>query len=211
MSLCWWVAGALAGPAAPVVEPEPDPAEYRRLSVELEALAARNAWAGVERTFQELLATGVEPSYGDWMRGAESARLSGDIQEVYLRLMSAKDRSDDNRTAVDWLWDLDHRYGTVFLACDAGSNIVLEAEQIPFDPDQARAIAFAQERVRTSCLYQGRLPGGVYHFYTHTIEVEPLLQSTYVDLRGTSIPRSRRRELKRAWAEQDQAATSDGS
>lgn len=208
MPLWWWVAGALAAPA-PVVEPEPDPAEYRRLSQELEALATRNAWVGVERTFQELLATGVEPSYADWMNGAQSARRTGDLQEVYLRLSAARDRSEDNREAQDWLWSLDHTYGTVFLACDPGSNIVLQPEVTPFDPDQARVIAFAQEKIRSGCLFQGRLPGGRYHFYTHTIDVEPLLQSTYVDLRGTSIPRSARRELKRAWADQEQKARGD--
>ncbi len=220
MVVCWWAsalaqAAPVAGPrpvsaeVAEIAPPEPDRAEYHRLSHELEALVARNAWAGVERTFQELLATGMSPSYGDWMRGAESARLRGDIQEVYVRLLAARDLADDDRTAVEWLWELDRAYGKVSLACDPGSNLVLTSDVAPFDPDRARAIEFAQARIREDCLFAGRLPEGTYRFYTHTIEVRPKVQSIYVDLRGTEIPRSERRHLKRAHEEQA-AAVEDG-
>lgn len=231
MVVCWWASGlACALPAsasspgrasadaeqAPdrvvaevVAPPEPDRAEYHRLSLELEALVARNAWAGVERTFQELLATGVTPSYGDWMRGAESARLEGDVQEVYARLLAAKDRSEENRTAVEWLWELDKAYGSVFLACDPGSNLVLASDVVPFDPGARRAIEYAQAQVRDRCLFQGRLPEGTYRFYTHTVDVRPKVQSVYVDLRGTEIPRSERRDLKRAHEEQAAAVAAD--
>ena len=202
----WWclTVAARGGDAsvsavAPVV---PDPAEYTRLSQELEALTSKNAWAGVERTFQELLATGVEPSHLDWYRGAQSARMVGDIGGARARLERAKGQGKgDERSIIDLMWAIDTRYGRVFLACDPGSYITLRSEAMPFDPDLRRSIEFAQARIREECFFDGMLPAGRYTFFEHTVDVVPKVMDARVDLRGIEIDRKKRKALRKDWAQ----------
>lgn len=203
MVLWWWLTAAARGGDASVVEVKPivpDPAEYTRLSQELEVLTSKNAWAGVERTFHELLTTGVEPSSLDWYRGAQSARAMGDTGEARARLERAKGQGDgDERSIVELLWDIDTRYGRVFLACDPGSYITLRAEAMPFDPDLRRSIEFAQGRIRETCSFDGMLPAGRYSFFEQTVEVVPKVMDTRIDLRGVEIDRKTRKTLRNRW------------
>ena len=46
-------------------------------SQELAKLATRNAWAGVERTYKAIVATGHAPSFEDHYSGAHAARAHG--------------------------------------------------------------------------------------------------------------------------------------
>jgi hypothetical protein len=178
----------------------PDAAEYNRLSQELEALTSKNAWAGVERTFQELLATGVSPSTLDWYRGAQSARIIGDTGEARARLEHAKGQgAGDERSIIELMWDIDQRYGRVFLACDPGSYITLQIEVMPFDPDLRRSIEFAQGRVREVCLFEGMLPAGRYTFFERPVDVMPKVMDAHVDLRGVAIDRKKRKALRKEW------------
>jgi hypothetical protein len=202
-AMWWWVALAAHGgdaaqaDLAPVVS---DPAEYTRLTQELEALTSKNAWAGVERTFQELLATGVSPSHLDWYRGAQSARIIGDTGEARARLEHAKGLgAGDERAIIELMWDIDLRYGRVFLACDPGSYITLQSEAMPFDPDLRRSIEFAQGRVREECRFEGLLPAGVYTFYEERVEVRPKVMDVRLDLRGVDIERKKKKALRKQW------------
>lgn len=204
--MVWWYlfVAARAGddPVAAVEPVVRDPAEYTRLSQELEVLTSKNAWAGVERTFQELLATGVDPSPLDWYRGAQSARVIGDTGEARARLERAKGHgSGDERAIIDLMWDIDTRYGRVFLACDPGSYITLAAASMPFDPDLRRSIEFAQGRVREECLFDGLLPAGDYTFFDHAIQVVPKVMDARIDLRGVEIDRKQKKALRKQWGE----------
>ena len=85
----WWI-GIVWSSAAVAQETEADNAaevalgEHNRLSVELQTLAQRGAWAGVERTFLRLVSTGIEPDFDDWVVGAASARARGDMKATNL-------------------------------------------------------------------------------------------------------------------------------
>jgi hypothetical protein len=198
--MIWLWATALAANPEPVpASPVPNVAEYERLTQELEVLASKNAWSGVERTFQELLATGVPPSAADWLRGAESARVVGDIGTVYLRVREARKVEPDNRMIVEWLYAMDQQFGQVVLACDLGSLIQLRCDAMPFDPEAQRAIRFAQQQIRDTCWFDGRLPEGNYRFYEKEIQVVPQVQTVRLDLRGLEIPRPIRKYLKEEW------------
>jgi hypothetical protein len=169
-------------------------AEYVRLSQELEKLATRNAWPGVERTYAELLATGVPPSFDDHMYGAHSARELGDITAAHQRLLQANALKED-RQVLDSLWEIDSNFGQVFLAADPG-GAALKAEVMPFEPDQARAIEFAIAKVAETGQYDGYLPQGKYTFGDYAVTVMPRGANAHVDLRSGDEPKPPKKKKK---------------
>lgn len=171
--------------------------EYQRLSEELAALASKSAWLGVERTFQQLLTTGVKPTFEQWIRGAEAARALGDAAAVRERLIAANALQED-RSVIEWLWDIDHRYGRVVLRCDMGSHLALVPIDAGIDPDIRRAIEHATAQVHDACRFDGMLPAGKYKLYDVEFVVIPS-RTESVDLRGVRIDKASRRKLKEAW------------
>ncbi len=220
----WWLSFslcvALAQEPDPGVVPDPMPlpsdpgsiavlpnrGEYQRLSQELEKLASRNAWAGVERTYAALLATGVEPSFEDYLAGAHSARAIGDVASARTRLIAANAKRED-RAVVDWLWDIDSHYNRVLLACDIG-KVELQPEAVPFDPNQRKAVEFAQKEILEKGFFDGFLPQGRYVFgkepgpdgaeRDRTLSVEPRVQSIAFDIRTEEGIREAERIARKA-------------
>jgi len=177
------------------LSPEAAKAEYIRLAQELEKLASRNAWGGVERTYLALMATGVAPTFEDFIAGAQSARASGDIAGTRKRLMAATELQED-REILDWLWDIDSNYGKVFLACVASGKdpITLSTGTMPFDPAMAGAVRFAVAQVDEDCLFDGYLPKGEYKFGSKAVDVVPRVQSVRIDLRNMEKSRGKKKK-----------------
>jgi hypothetical protein len=98
---------------------------------------------------------------------------------------------------VEWLWDLDTRFGGVSLHCDPGSFLPLQADQAPFDPDLIRSVEFARERIRETCAFEGLLPVGTYRLHDRALEVRSQEEVLVVDLRGLELDRRTRRMLRR--------------
>ncbi|MEQ1507768.1 MAG: hypothetical protein ABMB14_36405 [Myxococcota bacterium] len=208
-----WFSPLAASAEAPPVAPSPsgelvtdasadvELGEYVRLSEEIERLALKNAWPGVERTFVQLLETGVHPGFDDWLRGAQAARTRGDLAAVRERLAAANALREDP-AVLDWLWDIDSRYGPVSLRCDPGSFLTLDVDATPMDPDLQRAIAFGRAAIHRDCAFDGLLPIGEYRLYDRVVAVTPRAVAA-VDLRGLEIDARRRRSLRRAWAAED--------
>ncbi len=167
-------------------------AEYVRLEQELEKLASRNAWSGVERTYTSLVATGLPLSFQDHLYGAQSARTVGDVTSARARLLVANGLQED-REVLDWLWEIDSNYGVVYLAGDPGM-VALEAEQMPFEPDAASAVTFAQSRIEEGGLFEGYLPQGNYTFGTQEVKVQPRVQATRIDLRTDDPPKKKKKK-----------------
>jgi hypothetical protein len=184
--------------ARPPVPLDAQTGEYNRLSEELETLVSKNAWVGVERTFQQLVATGVPLSFDDWVRGAEAAKAVGDTAATRQRLMSANLLREDRRV-LEWLWDLDQQYAPVRLFCDAGSYFELQSGVLAFDPDVRRAIEHAQARIHDTCYFEGMLPAGTYTLHDASFEVIPGRPALTLDLRGLPVDRETRRKLKEQW------------
>jgi hypothetical protein len=184
--------------ARPPVPASAQTSEYNRLSEELETLVQKSAWVGVERTFHQLLATGVPLSFDDWVRGAESAKAVGDAAATRQRLVSANALREDRRV-LEWLWDLDQRFGPVKLLCDADSYFQLQPAVLVLDPDVRRAIEHAQVQVHDTCRFEGMLPIGSYTLHDETFEVAPGRPLLTVDLRGVPMDRQTRRKLKETW------------
>ena len=195
---------ALAFAQDPAVAPPVDAlsaarAEYQRLAQEIEKLASRNAWAGVERTYLALVATGVAPSYADHLAGAHAARAVGDVASARQRLLAANLLQED-RTIQDWLWEIDSRYNKVFLACDPGKRS-LQPDEMPFDPNMQLAVTFAQAKIDAQGIFDGYLPQGRYTFGDSAVVVEPRVQSVQMDFRTAggirAMERQKRKEEKK--------------
>jgi hypothetical protein len=173
-----------------------DSAEYKRLREELDRLAKRNAWTGVERTFQLMVETGVTPTFDDYKVAAHAAQNLGSIQDARDRLRAATMLRED-KEVLDWLWSIDSSYGKVFLAGDPGEYALL-IETPPFDPTQARALQFAVDAVERTGTFEGLLPKGTYLFGPHKIEVRPQVSQVRVDVRSESGVRKSKKAEKRA-------------
>ncbi len=169
-------------------------AEYNRLSEELQKLTQRGAWAGVERTFVACEATGHPLSFEDNLAGAYSARVVGNVTAVRARLLRAHDLVED-REILDWVWDIDHNYGRVYLAADVG-KAELQIEKVPFNPDQARAWEYARDQIAATGVYDGFLPAGDYLFGGIDLEVVPRVQTARIDLR-TNPERAKKRKKQK--------------
>jgi hypothetical protein len=144
-------------------------------------LAQRNAWSGVDRLYRSIEALGATPSVRDNVAGAHAARAVGDISGARTRLERANDLVED-KEILDWLWEIDSHYGRVFIACDLGDK-ALTAEVMPFNPDQRKAVEWAQKQVEEAGIFEGYLPSGNYMFGEYTVEVVPRVQSVRIDAR----------------------------
>jgi len=170
-------------------------AEYVRLSQELEKLAMRNAWTGVERTFVAIEATGVPPSFDDFVTGANSARALGDVRSARSRLMAANALKED-RGVLDSLWEIDSKFGAVSLAADLGA-VEFRAEVLPFEPAQAKSVEFAKQQIDETGVFEGFLPEGVYWFGDTEVKVQPRVSAILIDVRTDDGHKPKRKKKKK--------------
>ena len=156
----------LLGPTV-VFAGEVEEAEHRRLNEEMQKLAQRNAWTGVERNFQDLLALqkkGEVISYDEWYLGAQAARALGDMTSCRNRLASAV-KVEGTEDAISWMEQIDASYHPVDLkTVDREAEASLVIKGMPFAPDQRAAVEFAQQKVETERQFVGLLPAGEYTF-----------------------------------------------
>jgi hypothetical protein len=193
-------APALAGGDAPSPV---DEHEFRRLAAEIERLAARNAWAGVERAYAPLADAPFHVGAGVHLAGARAARDRGDLATVRERLRLALDL-EDLPEIRDWLARIESAYGAVVLLGDPG-RVTLAAAHVPFDPEQAAAIRFAAATIAEAGSFEGLLPEGRYAFGGLDLAVRPGITSARVDLRSDRTLRREERDGRRAAREEGEA------
>lgn len=178
MKSCWLVLLLLAAPvwageeAGPPVDPAVLAAEHQRLADEMEQLARRQLWPGVELKYQECVALGVELSFDELRNGALAARGLGNMQAAYDRLREAA-RVRADKEIVDWLWSIDSLYGHVDLQTTPPRSAELTVESLPFAPDQRAAVDYAVAYMREHGVFKGLLPRGRYTLNGRTFEVDP--------------------------------------
>lgn len=171
--------------------------EYKRLSHEMDRLAKRTAWAGVERTFSRMLETGIEPTFEDLETAAHAAQALGNIEAALSRLQRAAKIRED-KDLFDWVWAIQRAYGTVLLAGDPG-KVTLEPKVMPFDPTQAKVVAYAQQSIVETGVFEGMLPVGEYTFGGVEILVKDSNASRRtVDLRTDGGVRKSERKKKKS-------------
>lgn len=165
--------------------------EYHRLHDELDRLAEKRAWVGVERTWKALVDTGVEPTDEDRILAAHGALALGDLTAARERLLVVAKRTED-RGVIETLFRIDNDYGYVTLA---GAHELVQ-ETKPFLPEAAAASERATTEVAETGRFEGYLPPGRYRFGYDVIEV---VAGEVVELE--LAPRSRRgkRRSRRTW------------
>ena len=147
-------------------------AEAARISDEMERLAQKKAWSGVDRLYRKLEGLGVDPTLEDYMHGAYAARELGEVLIVRSRLKVAA-RSHQSKEIVEWLWKIDNTYGRVELVSVPQRSTTLEAAVMPFDPDQRKAVEAAIASVGDNGVFVGMLPEGEFSFSGQQFKVEP--------------------------------------
>lgn len=146
-----------------------DTAEKLRLSEEQKKLAARNAWTGVERAYEALQTTKCPLDYDNLFLGAESARMLGKVFEQYERLKASFDAASTDAGEEDpkpgilgSMEAIDGAYAKVEIRGDARRRPVLSRPEMPFAPDQRKAVEWAQTIVTETGSFKGMLPFGKY-------------------------------------------------
>ncbi len=177
-----FVGEARAAPsAAKIAKAE---AEHQRLAEEMRKFASRNAWRGVEASYNKMLALqkeGATLKYDDHMLGVEAAREFGRVTQVHERLTRAHAVKPTPQTE-QWIADIDASYRRVKLSADPRfeAEVALKPSMVPFDPGQRAAIGAAAHEITGGRNFEGLLPFGDYSFgdqtFTLTAETQELVR-----------------------------------
>lgn len=138
-----------------------DEAEKLRLAEEISRLAAKNAWSGVERSYQALLLTKCELKFESHWLAAEAARFLGKTFEQFERLEQAK-KIDPQPQVLDSIAAIEGNYGRIDIRGDARRPPLLTRADMPFAPDQRKSIEWAAQVVIGTGSFHGMLPFGDY-------------------------------------------------
>jgi hypothetical protein len=151
---------------------EREEAEHTRLSEEMRRLASRNAWRGVEASYEKMLPLekrGVVLSFDDHFIAAQAASNLGDINATYQRAKRAAAvaaNENDTRRSENWIREIEGSYGSVELRTSARfeGQAELKIAEIPFANDQRAAYDVARTAIAGRGSYDGLLPLGDYVF-----------------------------------------------
>jgi hypothetical protein len=150
-------------------------AEYQRLREEMNRMASRNAWSGVEAKFQEMLLLvprGHEIAAPEWMLGAQAARALGLMGPARDRLGEAV-KTQPNPETIALIEEIDRVYGDVSLQVGKGAAVELKPAAMPFVPDQRKSIEVARAQLGETGVFDGLLPKGAYSLGEEQFVVEP--------------------------------------
>ena len=188
---------------SPQENPEVVQAEVQRLAEEMNHLAAKNAWAGVDRTYRQLetlgdgaFALATDPAALHFL-GAQAARNLGDIrrykslvQRAKTALLATGRPADDAQLQMleAELTAIDQAYGAVSIAprskrsANAKKGETVGPELIPavmpFAGDQRVSIERARAQILETGSFSGLLPAGDYTLGTESFTV----------IAGTNVP-----------------------
>lgn len=171
--------------------------EKLRLEEELKKLAQRNAWAGVERKYLELLRLKIDLPFEDHEIGSQSAGFLGKTYEVYERLQRAKEleeRVDINNAIAH----IDSNFGRIDIQGHEKRRPDLNPDIMPFAPDQRKSIEWARTVIKNTGSFHGMLPAGTYRVCTQDFTVVPGSEFLVVKLKKFSA-----KELKECGGGED--------
>lgn len=170
-----------------------DEGELLRIMDDLEGLAERQVWNGVDRNYTKLLELeDVSIPRDIHMTAAAAARALGDMNAAYERLERAN--AIERTEEVDsWLREIQETYAKVELVLEPARSVDLTAETMPFDPSQRQTVERAIESMKEDGYFLGLLPEGVYFLGGERFEVTAGVD-TRVDL---SLKELRQQKRKR--------------
>ena len=191
----------LCGLSSPVVQAdERTDAEYDRLMDEINNFSERQLWKGVEKSYEELLAlNGVEVPFEAHMAAAQSARSVGDMGACLSRLLRAQ--SLQRTEELDsWIMEINQTYGRVQLVVTPPRPVEMTPAQMPFAPDQRRAVELAQKSLREDGVFIGMLPVGDYNIAGRQFDVTQGV-GTQIELSAKELRNEKKKKTKPADAE----------
>ena len=147
-----------------------DAAELRRLGAEMKSLAQRNAWAGVERAYKQMLELDGEIPGEMHALAAQAAQTEGDVRETQMRYRKAKAAGYDADLALS---SIDDNFVPTYLStqaprpksdkkADKVGAPVLSIASMPFAPNARKAVEFAIKQLADNWSFNGMLPHGTY-------------------------------------------------
>ena len=155
---------------------EVEEAEHLRLEEEMQKLASRSAWGGVESAYQELLvlATQGEPlTFDDHQLGAQAAKALGNMAAAENRLRAAL-RIQDSPELLSEIENIEQIYAPVALSWEKGAEATeLSIATMPFAPEQRNAVETAQNQLAEQKKFEGLLPLGDYTYGNQKFSIDP--------------------------------------
>lgn len=176
-------------PAVHAAQPDTgaDDAERDRIVEEMQTLATRQKWKGVEDLYTRLLdleKRGVVLKAEQHMMGVVAARTFGDIDSVVHRLSRATQAGE--ATAAAQRNDVLARYGRVRLelATRLTGDWTLAQVPAPFAPDARAAIERADTIIHEKRRFVGFLPTGSYQLGEASFQVDAGASESLVTIAG---------------------------
>jgi hypothetical protein len=161
----------------------PETTEVQELRSELERFARRNAWAGVEETYQRLVTLGPEAvGVEQHMLGYRAAEQLGLTADAVDRLKAAL-AIEPTGEAGEALARIERTFGTVHVRGSWRRRPMLVRERLPFAPDQRASIDHARSVVAETGSFRGWLPEGEYLVGDQAFEVVAGAAELVVDVR----------------------------
>jgi len=178
---------------APAQADEATDKEVHRHVMEMDRLAAKNAWAGVERHYEAIVELGENPERRQHILAADAAQQRGDVVTLMERLEEAQaiEKTIDVAMRSSALLE---EYALVRLRC-APHGAELVVDQAPFHPHQGRAIDFAAATVVETGTFTGFLPVGSYTFGGHAFQAVPHTKMDVLDLTADQLESVETRSL----------------
>ncbi|MFT4979782.1 MAG: hypothetical protein ACI8S6_005694 [Myxococcota bacterium] len=158
---------------------EREEAEHTRLTEEMSRLAGRNAWRGVENSYQkmvELERKGVTLVFQDHFMAAQAASNLGDITATHARAGRAREVAaspEERQQAAGWMADIEASYGPVVLRVPPryADAVTFDVATMPFNPEHRAVYQKARAAIMSGEGYQGLLPLGQYAFGDQSFEI----------------------------------------
>lgn len=147
-----------------------DSAEQLRLSDEIQGLAQKNAWPGVERKYGDILKTKCDIASSIQLIAADSALNLGKTFERWERLAAAN-AVESTPEVAEAMAGIEAAYGRVHVRGDPRRRAPLLRDTMPFAPDQRKSIEWAQTVVEGTGSFKGMLPVGEYKVADKTFTV----------------------------------------
>ena len=145
-------------------------AEKERLLAEMERLAQKNQWAGVDKAYVKADALGGDLFFEAHVLGAQAAKNLGDPWNAVLRLRKAKTITYDADVVAE-LQTLEANFGKVWITISGKKRPELTPEKMPFDPTQRASIDWARAQLSGAGAFRGMLPAGTYTVGIETFQV----------------------------------------
>lgn len=179
---------ALAGKPTVGDPPELSPTvaqgRYEQLRGEMERMASRNAWGGVEDAWLEMVTLGVDIPVNLRMLAADSARIRGDAWAAYQRLgdvlrLATPEEAEANGVAGQ-MQIYREGWGRVTVRRVEATPIALGVAAFPLMPEGRAAVDFATKQLKTTGGFDGLLPVGDYTVGPYPVAVKATLEPVLI-------------------------------